>query len=92
MVIDRNAFGRDFDAVFIGFELTAVVLGFFRAIARSSADIDVFVLPAVFIDEDAVDNLFCRAFDTFRSKHRAGRIIFKRKTSVRGFNGTDDNV
>ena len=32
-VIDRNAFGRDFDAVFIGFELTAVVFGFFGAVA-----------------------------------------------------------
>ena len=92
MVVDRNAFGRDFYTVFIGFELTAVVLGLFGAVTGGSADINMLILPAVVIDGPAVDDLFCRAFDTFRSKHRAGRIIFKRKTSVRGFNGADDNI
>ena len=52
----------------------------------------MFILPAVFIDGDAVDNLFCRAFHTFGSKHRAGRMIFKREAGVRRLNGADNDV
>ena len=85
MVIDRNAFGGDFDAVFISLELSAVIFRLSGAAGSGAADISVFILPAVLIDRHAVDDLFCRAFNAFRSKHRTGRIIFKRKTSVLGF-------
>ena len=92
MVIDGNALGRNFDAVFISLELSAVIFRLSGAAGSGAADISVFILPAVLIDRHAVDDLFCRAFHTFGSKHRAGRMIFKREAGVRRLNGADNDV